>query len=126
MIRIILSLLFLLTVFSISKFIFDPAYLYYELPWLDIPMHVIGGICVAFLVTSLLLYKKIKVSFLYIVVWYMIIAFSWEIYEHILNYMHVKTWYGSRMPLEDIVDSLYDFLNGFIGMSIFYLFMKKK
>jgi hypothetical protein len=45
--QIMLSALYLLTLFSISEFIFNPTYLYYEIVWLDIPMHIFGGFGVA-------------------------------------------------------------------------------
>lgn len=126
MIRIILSSFFLILIFSISKFIFDPAYLYYELPWLDIPMHIIGGIAVAFFILSIFSYLKIRISYVQLVLGYVFIACSWEIYEHILNYIYVGTWYGNRLPLKDGIDTMKDIVNGFIGMSVLYLFMKKK
>jgi hypothetical protein len=36
------SSLYLVALFAISRYLFEPMYLYYELPWLDIPMHVLG------------------------------------------------------------------------------------
>jgi hypothetical protein len=52
------SSLYLVTLFAISRYLFEPMYLYYELPWLDIPMHVLGGFGVASLAIALLLLRK--------------------------------------------------------------------
>jgi hypothetical protein len=49
--HIIISALYLLTLFCLSHFVFDPSYLYNEIPWLDIPMHIMGGFVVGVLVT---------------------------------------------------------------------------
>lgn len=117
--HIIISTIYLLFLFCVSKFIFDPVYLYYELPWLDIPMHIMGGFGVAALALSLFSYKKIKVSYLRLFFVYLFIAISWELYEYFFNPIFLTTEY-------DWIDTISDLINGFIGMNLVYLFIKKK
>jgi hypothetical protein len=123
--HIIISLLYLLTLFCLSEFVFNPAYLYYEIWWLDIPMHIMGGFGVASLAGAILSYKGIKVSYMKLFMAYMTIAVTWEVYEHVLNYMNLGTWYGDRLPRVDIIDTVKDIFNGFLGMSFAYLFVRR-
>lgn len=123
--HIIISSLYLLTLFCLSKFVFDPSYLYYEIWWLDIPMHIMGGFGVASLTGAILSYKGVKVSYMNLVMSYFLVAIAWEGYEHILNYSNLGTWYGQRLPMSDIVDSLKDLFDGFLGMTVAYLFVRK-
>lgn len=123
--HIIISALYLVVLFCLSKFVFDPAYLYYEIWWLDIPMHIMGGFGVASLAGAILSYKGINVSYTKICIAYVLIALAWEGYEHILNYINIGTWYGQRLPMVDIRDSIKDLVDGFIGMSIAFLFVRK-
>lgn len=123
--HIIISSLYLIILFCLSEFVFDPAYLYYEIWWLDIPMHIMGGFGIATLTGAMLAYRGIKVSYAKLFVVYILIALAWEGYEHILNYINLGTWYGQRLPVVDVRDSVKDLFDGFIGMSIAYLFVRK-
>lgn len=123
--HIIISSLYLIILFCLSEFVFDPAYLYYEIWWLDIPMHIMGGFGIATLTGAMLSYRGIKVSYARLFVVYILIALAWEGYEHILNYINLGTWYGQRLPVVDVRDSVKDLFDGFIGMSIAYLFVRK-
>jgi hypothetical protein len=116
--HIVISTLYLLFLLGLSEFIFDPTYLYYILPWLDIPMHIMGGFGVAFFTSSVLSYAGIKVSFTKLCITYCIVAVSWELYEFIKDTMSVMAWNGWQ-------DTLADTLNGFIGISVAYFFIKK-
>ena len=115
---IIISSSYLLILFCISKFLFIPTNLYYELWWLDIPMHIMGGFGVAFLVGSILSYKGIKVSYTKLFITYIIVSIAWEIYEYIYNTSFGRDWSGWLDTIKDLVD-------GIIGMSICYLFIRK-
>ncbi len=123
--HIIISSLYLIILFCLSEFVFDPAYLYYEIWWLDIPMHIMGGFGIATLTGAMLSYRGVKVSYAKLFVVYILIALAWEGYEHILNYINLGTWYGQRLPVVDVRDSVKDLFDGFIGMSIAYLFVRK-
>lgn len=88
-------------------------------------MHIMGGFGVASLTGAILSYKGIKVSYMNLVMSYFLVAIAWEGYEHILNYSNLGTWYGQRLPMSDIVDSLKDLFDGFLGMTVAYLFVRK-
>lgn len=123
--HIIISSLYLLTLFCLSKFVFDPSYLYYELWWLDIPMHIMGGFGVASLTGAILSYRGIKVSYTKLFLIYLSVAVAWEIYEHMHNIRVMGAWYGLRTPQADILDTIKDLFDGFLGMIISYLFIRK-
>ncbi|MFA5132168.1 MAG: hypothetical protein WC444_02460 [Candidatus Paceibacterota bacterium] len=116
--HIIIAALYLLILFCLSTFVFDPSYLYYELPWLDIPMHILGGFGVANLVGSILLYNKKHPSYKKLFMVYLCVAIAWEAYEYIHDMIKVLVWNG--WP-----DTIGDLANGWIGMSIAYLFVRK-
>lgn len=92
--------------------------MYYEIWWLDIPMHILGGVGVASLAYSVFSYKKIKTSYKNLIVAFLVIAFVWEVYEYILD----KNIYDT---VSDYLDTVWDTINGIIGVSIAYLFIKK-
>ena len=115
---IILSSLYLLILFCLSTFVFDPAYLYYEIWWLDIPMHVLGGFGLAFFAGSILTFLGKSVTYWKIIIFYLIIATGWEFYEYlkdIVLYTDKNSW----------KDTLSDFINGLIGMSAAYYLVRK-
>jgi hypothetical protein len=117
--HIIISSLFLLILFCLSKFVFDPAALYSELLWLDIPMHVIGGFGVASLAAAILSYKGVKVSYTKLFVAYMVVAVSWELSEYIKDFLMPRPWGGWYDTIKDIFD-------GTIGSWFFWLLYKMK
>ena len=116
--HIISSTLYLIILLCLSKFIFDPTYLYYEIPWLDIPMHVMGGFGVASLVLAVSAYKKKKMTFVSVLLIYLFIAVGWEVYEFIQDTMNNVSWNGWE-------DTLSDIANGAIGSSVAYYLLKK-
>ena len=103
----------------LSVYFFDPTHLYYELPWLDIPMHILGGIGIAFLVSSVEMYRKKKVSFKYLFIWYMAIALGWELYEIVKDSLRSLPWNSATDTVSDVV-------NGAVGLYIGYVINKKK
>jgi hypothetical protein len=117
--HIITSALFLLIVFCISAFIFEPSHLYFELPWLDIPMHVIGGLGVAVFVTAIATHGKQKLSLTQVLILYLCVALVWELYEFVKDVVIQKVeWNGWS-------DTLADIFNGGVGAIVAYLFLKK-
>lgn len=116
--QIISSIIYLIALLCISVFIFDPTSLYYELPWLDIPMHILGGFGVISLAFSIANYKGKKLSFTSIIAIYCIVAIGWELYELTGDLMSHATWNGWS-------DTASDFINGFIGVIIAQYFLKK-
>lgn len=116
--NIIISSLYLIILLCLSVFVFDPSYLYFELPWLDIPMHVMGGFGVASLAAAILSYKKYSISYWKLFVIYVVVAVSWELYEYVKDIMEIRDWNGW-------IDTLSDCINGAIGVSVAYLFVRK-
>lgn len=115
---IIYSGLYLLAVYCLSAFVFDRANLYYEIPWLDIPMHVIGGFGVASLTLSIFSYKKQKISLTSVLLVYLLIAIGWELFEFYKDILASRSWNGWGDTLSDIV-------NGALGVLFAYFFLKK-
>ena len=116
--HIIISALYLLTLFCLSKFVFEPTFLYSELKWLDIPMHIMGGFGATAFIGAILSYKKIKVSYKRLFFAYAVVAITWEVYEYFFNPMFVKEW-------ASWLDTFKDFIDGWIGVSVAYLFVRK-
>ncbi len=116
--QIITSALYLLTLFAVSRFVFEPTYLYYELRWLDIPMHIMGGFGVASLASAVLTYFNKPVSFWKLFIVYTVVAVAWELYEYVQDIVTYAEWNG-------VFDTAQDYVNGLIGMSIAYLFVRK-
>ena len=116
--KIIFSLIYLAILFSVSQFIFNPANLFYEIWWLDIPMHVLGGLGVASLAISILKYKNIETTFWKIIIPFFVIAVAWEIYEYVNSLYGTYIWGGW-------FDTIKDIFNGFIGAYISFNFIKK-
>lgn len=115
---IFFSLLFLLILFLVSHYIFEPTYLYYELVWLDIPMHILGGFGVASLTRAILAYQGIKVSYKNLFLAYICVAIAWEIYEYVRGVMVYDSIYK-------YLDTVKDLFDGYLGMSLFYFFIRK-
>lgn len=116
--NIFLSLLFIFSLFAISRFIFEPTYLYYEIKNLDVPMHILGGLGFATLFVSLLNYQKKEITFKKLIISVLVIGIIWEIYEYSMYYFLGRDWGG-------MVDTIKDLINDFIGGTIIYSFIKK-
>lgn len=117
--QIIISVLYLLIVFCVSQFIFEPTHLYYELKWLDIPMHIMGGFGVASLAVAVAEYYKRPVTLWKLVLAYVVVAVAWEAYEYVHDVITNSEWNGW-------VDTIKDFIDGAIGTGIAYILVKKK
>lgn len=116
---IVISGIYLAALLSLSVFVFEPTNLYFELWWLDIPMHVLGGFGVASLCMSIsYYYNNKKISLLSMLVLYLIIAIGWELYELMHDIVRNTSWGGWGDTLDDI-------FNGAIGASVAYYFLKK-
>lgn len=116
--NIFLSSIYLVTLFSLSRFIFEPTYLYYEIWWLDIPMHILGGAGIYFFVYSIFSYKNKNTSFKKVIFYTIVICLIWEMYE----YLRGANMY---LDLSDYLDSVKDLINGIIGGAIAFFFVKK-
>lgn len=115
--RILLVLLALLATFSVSRFIFEPAHLYHEFAYLDIPMHVLGGYLVGLFFSSYALLRKrsITPSGYFLLVLLMMLA--WEVYEYARGVILYD-------KVSDYFDTLQDFIFGYLGS--LFAYNKKK
>ncbi len=116
--QIIISALYLVIIFCLSYFVFDPAYLYYEIWWLDIPMHILGGFGVASLANAILVYRGAKSTYWRLFIAYLFVALVWELYEYATSVFGDAIWGGYVDPIKDLFD-------GAIGASVAYLLVKK-
>lgn len=116
--HIISSLSYLIILLCLSVFVFDKTNLYYEIPWLDIPMHIMGGFGVASLALSIANYKNKNSSLLGVLAMYACVAIGWELYELAGDIVHHSLWNGWS-------DTISDFINGTIGAYCAYYLLKK-
>ncbi len=116
---VLLSSLYLLILFSVSHFIFEPTYLYRELVWLDIPMHVLGGLGVGFLIIAICRLFKVNIDFPRFFILFLIVAFAWEGYE----YMRGVIVYDA---LYKYLDFIKDIATGTIGVYGAYKLTKER
>ena len=116
--QIIFSSLYLIILFCLSLFVFDPAYLYYEIWWLDIPMHIMGGFGVAALAHAILVYRGKKSTYWKLFFSYLVVALLWEAYEYIHSLITIAQWSG-------VFDTIKDLVDGTIGMTLAYLFVRE-
>jgi uncharacterized membrane protein len=81
-------------------------------------MHVLGGMGVASLTYSVFAYKKIHTSYMHLVIAFLVIAFVWEVYEYIIgNNVYDAT--------SDYLDTVKDTIDGLIGVTFAYFFIRK-
>jgi hypothetical protein len=82
-------------------------------------MHVLGGFGVASLVLALAHHAKQKLSLVQVLILYLVVAISWEVYELVKDIISGNSWNGWSDTLSDIV-------NGAIGAGVAYVFFKNK
>ena len=111
------ALALLAALYYVSEYVFEPMHLYYELPWIDMPMHVIGGAA-----SGIFFYflsnrhhgEALKIS----LVATLIVAILWEFYEYYIDFANVNEWNGWG-------DTLSDIALGLVGAYIAISFSKK-
>jgi hypothetical protein len=85
----------------------------------DIPMHVLGGFGVASFVLAVATHGKQKLSLTQILILYLCVAITWELYEFVKDVLvHKVEWNG--WP-----DTLSDVFNGGVGATVAFFFLKK-
>lgn len=116
--HVVSSLVYLVALLCLSVFVFDPTNMYYELPWLDIPVHIMGGFGVASLTLALASYANKKLSLAMLMSVYILVALGWELYEITKDLTTGSTLNGWS-------DTIYDVINGAIGSIGAYYLLKK-
>ncbi len=114
---IILSGSALLFTFLVSKYIFGPTNLFYEIWWLDIPMHVWGGFLSAWFAGACIKYWNQDISYTAVILSFLVIAFVWEVYEYIID---TKEYLS-----KGFLDTVADIINGVLGATAWYFLLKK-
>ncbi len=114
--KVLTAAILIFLTFIVSRFVFEPANLYYELPWLDIPMHIWGGFLIGLLITAVSFYNKTFKSKQFFFITIFLVMVVWEVYE----YQRGVIVYDG---LFDYFDTLKDLVFGFLGGYVAY---KKK
>ncbi|MEN9552044.1 MAG: hypothetical protein RI935_421 [Candidatus Parcubacteria bacterium] len=113
--HILLALSLLLTTFLISRYVFEPANLYHELPLLDIPMHFLGGFLIGYLVMSVFNYYNKPLSKKLLIISISIVAVVWELYEYNRGVLVFSSWL-------EYWDTILDYILGVAGA--YYAFIR--
>jgi hypothetical protein len=117
--KIFLTICVGVSLFLISKFVFDPLNLFYEITWLDIPMHIFGGLLLAALYIYSSEYKndsrKFKLPKIKNILFFVVLVSAfWEVYEYIMDLSSYRIWNGW-------LDTISDFINALAGACVAYL-----
>lgn len=101
--HVILSSIYLLVLFLISHYIFEPTYLYHELVWLDIPMHLLGGLGVGLLLMSIAEARGERFELPLLFMLFLAVAVTWEVYEYARGVMVYDSPYKYLDTVKDLV-----------------------
>ncbi len=118
MYKILVALLLILSIFSISYFVFEPMNLYFILPNLDILMHILGSFAFGFFFISLFEFKSFKFSLFNIIFLVLFVGIVWEIYEWVSDIINLRTYGGW-------VDTIKDIFNDMIGAYLSFKLCQK-
>lgn len=95
---------------------------YHKIPWLDIPMHMAGGVWVGLLFYYIFAIRVRAVdpkrSFSFIILGLGFVAFlgvAWEIYEFLTDIWILKAYPYNNEPGYILYDTHTDFVNDFLG-----------
>ncbi len=91
-------------------------YLYWNIWWLDIPVHAFGGMIVSlgfFALRDLRLFPNQWLTPIPVMTLVLVIALSWEVYEHVIGIL-----VEGNYVLDTFIDIAMGLLGGFIGYVI--------
>ena|SRR3989344_5712710 len=89
-------------------------YLYWYFPWLDLFVHLFGGMWAALIVTWLMRLFKREPTLISLLVAVILIGIAWEIFEVAIG----MTYYEENFVLDTALDLLMDTMGGIIGYFI--------
>lgn len=103
--------------FLVSEYILVPANLYYELWWLDIPMHIWGGFLIGSLSISLLRLqnKSSLISVHHVLAYVLFVAIIWEVAEYFKGVVDYTEMFGWFDTVKDLVDGA---LGGYLALKL--------
>lgn len=108
-----------LLVLAVVHIVAIELYLYWKFLWLDIPMHILGGVCVA-LAWSLLPLLRIRISArMQTLMWCLTAVFmvgvAWECFEYGAGISLVRE---ENFIFDTIIDLVMDLTGGIIGYGV--------
>jgi len=107
----IIALMLLMSVHVIALRLF----LYWQIWWLDIPMHILGGVVISVGIFALhdmrLWIKKRHLSYIPVLLLVCVAALSWEVYELCV---------GTAIEENYLMDTITDLAMGLVGGTIGY------
>ena len=124
--KIIQIVLFPVIVFVFNRLVNMPFDLYSMFPWLDIPMHFIGGVSIGVSASLLLRYQQERSScgqvnrffcFFWIIGIVSLMATLWEFYEFTSDYFFHTEWQIG------VADTTGDLFFGLVGGSVAGLYL---
>ncbi|MCF7865464.1 MAG: hypothetical protein K9M11_03090 [Candidatus Pacebacteria bacterium] len=111
--RFYFALLFAGSVIAVHMLAFN-LYLYWTYKWVDVPMHILGGIMAGLFTLVFLRYLSLKETLLYTFIGVMAVGISWEILEVYFRVDTLNFWYW----IDTVKDLLDDTIGGFISIYI--------
>ena len=98
------------SVLAVTHIIALTFYLYWQFPWFDVPMHVLGGAAVALGVLTLYDFRvpipKRWAKLLPVLSFVLIVALVWEYYEIFI---------GIPVEADHLIDTIFDLIAGVVG-----------
>ena len=115
----LLSTLFIIGVAHILALHFT---LYFSYPWLDIPMHALGGISIAFAVLlapySSLRFPKQYTELIPVLMIVLIVGLLWEFYEILIGIPYFVTGFEIDMAGDLVMDLIGGTIGYYIGRNM--------
>ncbi|MCA9361717.1 hypothetical protein KC845_04155 [Candidatus Kaiserbacteria bacterium] len=108
-----------LSLLAVLHYIALELYLYWQIWWLDIPMHLFGGAIIVFGLYSLQelgILKDRSYSLLNILTAVLVIAIAWEVFQYLIT---------TVMKDDFVVDTLSDIMFGLSGSLLGYTVAKR-
>ena len=128
--KVVIILFLILATQLFSEMFLIPNDLYYIIPWLDIPMHILGGFlfgCLFMFFVEMVSLDYVKINFLkrfepkllHLFYFILFVGVTWEIYEYMNDIVNYREWRG-------VLDSVKDLFDVCLGAFGAYYLLKNK
>ncbi len=111
------AFLVVLLVFILNKLAMQ-FYWYVSIPWLDMPMHFLGGIFLALGIGALFFHRTNKIHFfkklLFILLWVLLFGIAWELFE--FSVFTLIKFVEPNSMADTLMDLFFDLLGGLVGI----------